>query len=122
MISSKIDQIKEGFKSFILLNDGKDYIENYIPKRDTSQAKKTPSRTNKLTECEELILKNIKKLDNYNVDDLSKLKGLKNQKQIVMSSIYLIDKVNNGVLFNSSILFEFIRFIGLNIDNSRAAC
>lgn len=106
---------QEGFKSFIMLNDGKDYIENYSPKRDTSQSKKVTNKIKKLTEKEEKIVNTIKKLDNYNVEDLSKLKELKNQKQIVMGSIYIIDKFNTGILFNSSILYEFIRFLGLNV-------
>lgn len=64
------------------------------------------------------IRKAITKLDNYNEEDIEKIKTLKNQKRIVLGVLRLIDKTHQDFEFNSIILYEFIRKIGLNIEKN----
>lgn len=111
---------KDGLKAISLLDDGIKYIEGYEPKTDANKTKKKNGaiKIRKLSEDEDKIVKAIKNLDIYDIGELDDLKTLKNQKQIVMGSILLIDKYNEDFLFNSTILYEFIRHIGLNVSRA----
>lgn len=71
-----------------------------------------------MSENEKNIIESICKLENYDIKDIEKIKTLKNQKQIVFGVIMLIDKIQHDFRFNSVILYEFIRKIGLNVDRN----
>lgn len=109
----------DGFKSLIIIEPGIVYIENFVSKPENKKTiKKSSGNSGKLSENEKNILESISKLDNYEIDDIEKIKALKNQKQIVFGTMMLIDKIHHDFEFNSAILYEFIRKIGLNIDRS----
>lgn len=107
----------DGFKSLIIIEPGIVYIENYVSKHEGKNiTKRSADNRSKLSENEKNIIDFICKLDNYNIEDIEKIKTLKNQKQIVFGAIILIDKIHHDFEFNSVILYEFIRKIGLNVD------
>lgn len=109
----------DGFKSLTIIEPGIVYIENYVSKPEGKKVVKRSKRSSgKLSECEKNIIESITKLDNYNEEDIEKIKTLKNQKQIVLGVLRLIDKTHQDFEFNSVILYEFIRKIGLNIEKN----
>ena len=109
----------DGFKSLIIIEPGIDYIENYVSKHEGKNiTKRSAGNRNKLSEKEKNIIESICKLDNYDIEDIEKIKILKNQKQIVFGVIMLIDKIHHDFEFNSVILYEFIRKIGLNVNRN----
>ena len=109
----------DGFKNMIVIDAGIRCIESYVPKTENKKTvKKSSSNSGKLSENEKSIVESISKLDDYNIDDIEKIKTLKNQKQIVFGAVMLIDKIHQDFEFNSAILYEFIRKIGLNVDRN----
>lgn len=109
----------DGFKNMIVIDAGIRYIESYVTKTESKKTvKKSSSNSGKLSENEKTIVESISKLDDYDIEDIEKIKTLKNQKQIVFGAMMLIDKIHHDFEFNSAILYEFIRKIGLNVDRS----
>ena len=109
----------DGFKNMIVIDAGIRYIESYVPKTESKKTvKKSSSNSGKLSENEKSIVESISKLDDYDIEDIEKIKTLKNQKQIVFGAMMLIDKIHHDFEFNSAILYEFIRKIGLNVDRN----
>lgn len=113
----------DGYKAMVLINDGLDYIENYIPKAEGKRIKKKTSSAgkSKISDAEKNIISLISQLDRYNSEDINKIKDLKNQKQIILNCIYLLNKTDGGLAFSANVLYELIRKIGLNIERATIA-
>ena len=69
-----------------------------------------------LNDVEKEIVAEISHLDRYEPDAINKIKELTKQKEIVAGAILLLFNVDNNVLFNANILYNFIRKIGLCIE------
>ena len=107
----------ESLKLIRLLDMGEDFVENYKSDEVPASVKKNiKAKAKPLTEIEIQIIDKIKRLDNYNAEDINNLKQIKLQKHMVFGAIQLISKTYLDCLFNTSIIYEFLRFLGLNVE------
>lgn len=133
----------EGDESFIdsKVNDFPGILEKVVSNKDTSsicnqvspiqqltylgnvesdtrkRVKRTLSNSNgRLTDTEKQIIAEISHLDRYDVENINKVKEYSTQRDIIMGAILLLFNVDNNVMFNPTILYSFIRKLGLNID------